>query len=98
MKTFNIINNQVSEVFEIPVSDITGKSKVTETLFARYAAMFIARNCFNLTFKAIGMQYGGRDHSTVIAALRVIETLRNTNRIFESNLYKSIEQVNKHYA
>lgn len=97
MKTFNIINNEVSQVFDISVSDIKGKSKVTETLFARYAAMFIARNCFNQTFKTIGTQYG-RHHSTVISALKVAEILRNTDRSFELNLYKSVQQVNNNHA
>lgn len=78
MNTFEIINNQVSEIFEVSVEDIVGKSRKRHVILARYAAMYIARDLTNCILSKIGIEYN-RDHSTVISALKHAGYLDNHN-------------------
>jgi chromosomal replication initiator protein len=38
-------------------------------------AMYLARKLTNMSFPEIGSRFGGKDHSTVISAVRKIEKL-----------------------
>lgn len=82
MNTFETINTTVSEVFEVSVEDMVSKSREKDILFARYAAMHIAKNFTNYTLNIIGQAYGNRHYSTVISALKNADYLVETNRIW----------------
>ena len=45
----------------------------------RQVAMFLAKNLTSLSYPEIGRQFGGRDHTTVMHAVRSIEGLINTD-------------------
>lgn len=85
MNPFKIINKEVSEVFNIPVKDIKGKSQKDEILFARYACMHIARSEFGFNLRQIGAIFN-RDHTAVINALKRSDDLVDTNRYYNENL------------
>ena len=42
---------------------------------ARQTAMYISRKLTTHTLQEIGKRFGGRDHGTVIHAMRTVETL-----------------------
>jgi hypothetical protein len=56
------------EPFEITVKQVKGHRRRREIALVRQVSMFIARNKTDLSFPAIGRQYGNRDHTTVIHA------------------------------
>jgi chromosomal replication initiator protein len=43
---------------------------------ARQVAMYLSRKIASASFPAIGEKFGGRDHSTVMYAVRTVETKR----------------------
>ena len=43
-------------------------------------AMFLAKNLTSLSYPEIGRQFGGRDHTTVMHAVRTIEGLVNSDQ------------------
>ncbi len=41
--------------------------------------MYISKNYTELSLKAIGLEFGGRDHSTVVHAVKTIEKKRESD-------------------
>lgn len=62
----------VAETFGLKVGDLTGQSKLRQTAWPRRLAIYLARELTGLTTTRIGQALGGRDHSTVIHALKKI--------------------------
>lgn len=61
-----------SEVFGVPVEDVTGPRRFRKFMEPRRAAMHVARR-YGQSFSHIGRVIGNRDHSTVIYAVRDVE-------------------------
>jgi chromosomal replication initiator protein len=46
--------------------------------------MYLAKNLTSLSYPDIGRQFGGRDHTTVMHAVKTVETLiKNDDRLAE---------------
>jgi chromosomal replication initiator protein len=62
----------VAEFYGLSCKDIFSKSQTQECTTPRQVAMFLCRTHLKIPFTKIG-EYFGRDHSTVIASVRLIE-------------------------
>jgi chromosomal replication initiator protein len=67
----------VAEHFRISPEILRGKSRKREIVFPRMIAMTLMCESTTLSLKAIGAQFGGRDHTTVIHARDTIQERRN---------------------
>ena len=90
------LQREVADFFGIKVQDIKSSRKVKNIALARQIAMYLARKHTDSSFPSIGDKFGGKDHSTVIHAVKKIEeklesdpTLANTiNSIMAKMDYK----------
>jgi chromosomal replication initiator protein len=78
--SIDYIQKVVSEYFEIPVEKLKEKTRKREVVQARQISMFFAKRYTNLSLKAIGQHFGGRDHSTVIHAITTVQDLMSYDR------------------
>ena len=67
------------------------KSVVLQTrkrgiVIARQLSMYLAKNLTNKSLKAIGENFGGRDHSTVIYSCKAVQDLLDTDMIFKDTV------------
>ena len=85
------IINQVSDVFGVTHQDIVGKSRRMEIVQARQVAMYLCRNLLDASLSSIGISFGGRDHTTVIHAIKTIEQKGPKNPSLDKTI-KSIEE------
>jgi chromosomal replication initiator protein len=53
-------------------ADLKSKRRTKTVVFPRQVAMYLCRTLTNSSFPEIGRQFGGKDHSTVIHAVRLI--------------------------
>jgi chromosomal replication initiator protein len=83
------IIERVSEYYGIPVNNLREKNRRKEVAHARQVAMYIAKCITNHSLKSIGLNFGGRDHSTVIHAVSQIESLRRS----DPELARQIDQI-----
>ena len=83
------IIEQVSEAFGIKHKEIVGKSRKMEIVQARQVAMYLCRSILNASLSSIGISFGGRDHTTVIHAIKTIEQRGPQN----PNLNKAIKSI-----
>jgi chromosomal replication initiator protein len=61
--------------YNVPVNNVLEKNKRKEVALCRQVAMYISKKMTNHSLKSIGLNFGGRDHSTVIHAVEVVEGL-----------------------
>ncbi len=71
--TIDSIKQAVASYFNLKIEDLESKSKKREIAMPRQLAMYLAKEFTNLTLASIGMYFGGRDHSTVLHSINVIE-------------------------
>ncbi len=63
----------ISGYFNISVSDLISDKKKRLYSYPRHLAMYFTRKYTDMSFLEIGYQFGNRDHSTVIYAIKKIE-------------------------
>ncbi len=62
------VQKAVADYFKISVDDMKSKKKSAIIVGARQIAMYLSREILNESFERIGLEFGGRDHSTVMYA------------------------------
>jgi chromosomal replication initiator protein len=68
------ITNVVANYFVVEVDKIIEQGRGTkEVAQARQLAMFLMKELTSASLKTIGQRFGGRDHSTVVHAIKTIE-------------------------
>lgn len=67
------IQKVVAEYFDIRVADMKSSRRPKSIAYPRQVAMYVARDLTRSSLPEIGEAFGGRDHSTVIHACRLIE-------------------------
>lgn len=93
--TIDNIIKTVGDYYQIKVSEILSKRRTRSVARPRQMAMALAKELTNNSYPEIGNSFGGRDHTTVIHAVKKIEQLliddhdimedyKNLNRILSS--------------
>jgi len=77
--TIDNIKQLVSDHLKVPVDKIQGKTRKREVVIARQLSMYLAKHHTKSSLKAIGDNFGGRDHSTVIYSCKTVEDLIDTD-------------------
>ena len=67
------IQKAVASYYGITIEDLKGKKRSNKVAYPRQLGMYLCRMETNETFPKIGLEFGGRDHSTVIFACEKIE-------------------------
>jgi chromosomal replication initiator protein len=82
---FDDLLEGVSDYYAIPIEEMVGASRNREILIPRQIAMYLGRKYSRMSTTAIGERFSGRDHSTVIHAVRKIEKqlMRDTQLLRE---------------
>jgi len=73
--TMETIQREVAAYFDVKLHDLKGPKRHRAIAHPRMVAMFLARKLTNMSYPEIGSRFGGKDHSTVISAVRKIERL-----------------------
>ena len=70
------IQTQVAEHYRIRKAEMTSARRAREVARPRQVAMYLSKQLTPKSLPDIGRRFGGRDHTTVIHAVRQIEKLR----------------------
>lgn len=82
------IQKIVSEYFQISVEDIRSKKRSSNISFPRQIAMYLCRTMTNESFPKIGIEFGGKDHSTVMHSVEKIEQEIRENKDLANTIEK----------
>ena len=75
------IQNRVASHYGVRVAEMFSPRRARNIARPRQVAMFLAKNLTSLSYPEIGRQFGGRDHTTVMHAVRTIEGLVNSDQV-----------------
>ncbi len=89
--TVEEIVKRVSSHFNIKISDIKSAKRLKAVVLPRQIAMYISRQLTSSSYPEIGERFGGKDHSTIIHAIRKIERLMEE----DFQLRSTIENLKK---
>ena len=78
--TIEEIQKLVSAHFELKPLDLVSARRSRAVARPRQIAMYLSKRLTTRSLPEIGRKFGGRDHSTVIHAVRKVEELRDTDR------------------
>ncbi|MEL6970000.1 MAG: chromosomal replication initiator protein DnaA [Bacteroidota bacterium] len=84
--TVEYIQELVAGHFELPVEILQGKTRKRQVVIARQLSMYLAKQLTDQSLKAIGENFGGRDHSTVIYSCKTVQDLMETDAIFKDTV------------
>jgi chromosomal replication initiator protein len=71
--TIEAIQREVASYFEVKLHDLKGPKRHQAVAHPRLIAMYLSRQLTGMSYPEIGSRFGGKDHSTVISAVRKIE-------------------------
>ena len=74
--TVDNIQKTVADYFKIKVADLFSKKRTRVIVRPRQIAMWLTKNLTSQSYPSIGEAFGGRDHTTVLHAVRTIDDLR----------------------
>lgn len=73
--TINDVQKVVSDYFDVSINDLKGKRKTKNYTFPRQISMYIIKKLTDFSTTEIGLEFGGRDHTTVMHSCQKIEDL-----------------------
>lgn len=71
--TVDKIISEVATVYGVLPEDIRSNKRSAQISMARKVAIYVVRNITQMPLASIGKEFGGRDHSTVVYAIRNVE-------------------------
>lgn len=89
--TIGKIITEVARTFNVSEQDIKSNKRAANISRARQVAMYVIKDIIQMSMAAIGDEFGGRDHSTVVYAISQTEKAMKT----DSRLRETIEDITK---
>ncbi|MBN1783581.1 MAG: chromosomal replication initiator protein DnaA [Alphaproteobacteria bacterium] len=86
------ILQKTSAYFGVTISEIMGKARTQRIVYARRMVMFLSSKHTDLSYADIGRKMGGKDHSTILYAVRAVtEMQKSTPQLFDD--IESLETI-----
>lgn len=87
--TIELIQKCAAEYFGLKVADLKSEKRVKAFVLARQVAIWLCRDMTAASYPDIGSRFGGKDHSTVIHAVKKIDKMLAD----DANLNKMIKEL-----
>ncbi|MGQ0663419.1 MAG: chromosomal replication initiator protein DnaA [Pseudomonadota bacterium] len=84
--TIEEIQKRVAEHYSIRLADMHSPRRARAVARPRQVAMYLAKQLTSRSLPEIGRKFGGRDHTTVMHAVRRIEELQSTDNGFAEDV------------
>src|SRR5512139_14992 len=91
--TNELVQKMVSEAFGVKISDLKSKRRTKTIVLPRQVAMYLCRNLAGMSLPETGNFFGGKDHSTVIHACKVIEEKKEKDAELRAMIETLIKQL-----
>jgi len=85
--TVELIQKTVADYYKIKVSDMYSKRRPSNIAAPRQVAMYLAKEMTQKSLPEIGELFGGRDHTTVLHAVRKIADVRSKDAVLNHALH-----------
>ena len=87
------VQQLVANHYNITVEDLKSKKRKASVALPRQIAMYICRTELGESFPKIGIEFGGKDHTTVMHSVDKIKKEIKSNSILEVEISKIIQEI-----
>lgn len=84
--TIDEIQRKVAEHYKLRMADLLSARRARDVARPRQVAMYLAKRLTPRSLPEIGRRFGGRDHTTVMHAVKRIEALRASDREIDADV------------
>ncbi|MBC2669125.1 chromosomal replication initiator protein DnaA [Novosphingobium piscinae] len=91
--TIDEIQRTVCQFYRVDRTEMASKRRARAVVRPRQVAMYLAKVLTPRSYPEIGRKFGGRDHSTVIHAVRLIEDLRTRDADMDGDVRTLLRQL-----
>lgn len=94
--TIERIISEVARTYGVSSGDIRSQKRSAQISVARQVSMYIVRQITQISMSAIGEEFGGRNHSTVVYTIKQVEKKMATNSHYREiieDIIKNVESV-----
>jgi len=91
--TIDHIIRTVSEAYKVGANDLKGKKRTRSIVVPRQIAMYIAREITEYSTTELGLEFGGRDHTTVMHSCQKIDEQLKLDPSLDSKIQKLIQSI-----
>ena len=84
--TIEEIQKKVADHFSIKLSEMHSARRARSVARPRQVAMYLSKQLTSRSLPEIGRRFGGRDHTTVMHAIRKVDELRTTDTAFAEDV------------
>ncbi|MFN3424375.1 MULTISPECIES: chromosomal replication initiator protein DnaA [Novosphingobium] len=91
--TIDEIQRTVCQFYRVDRTEMASKRRARAVVRPRQVAMYLAKVLTPRSYPEIGRKFGGRDHSTVIHAVRLIEELRARDADMDGDVRTLLRQL-----
>ena len=91
--TIDEIQRTVCQFYRVDRTEMSSKRRARAVVRPRQVAMYLAKVLTPRSYPEIGRKFGGRDHSTVIHAVRLIEDLRTRDSDIDGDVRSLLRQL-----
>lgn len=91
--TIDEIQRKVADYYKVRLADLLSARRSREVARPRQIAMYLAKRLTPRSLPEIGRKFGGRDHTTVMHAIKRVEELRLTDNEMETSIMALSRQL-----
>jgi chromosomal replication initiator protein len=91
--TVERIINEVSRTYSVRPEDVRSNKRSAPISSARQISMYIIREITQMSTTAVGEEFGGRDHSTVVYATQIVEKNMVKNKKYRETVEDIIKNI-----
>ncbi|MDD3981211.1 MAG: chromosomal replication initiator protein DnaA [Spirochaetales bacterium] len=91
--TVDSIIRMVADFYKLSLSDLKGKKRSKNIALARQVAMYVIREVTEYSTTEIGVEFGGRDHTTVMHSCQKIEQMLKFDPSFDATIQRLLRDA-----
>ena len=91
--TVERIISEVSRTYQVSPQDIRSNKRSAQISSARQAAIYIVREITQMSMSAIGDEFGGKDHSTIVYSIQKVEATMKTDPVYKETIEDIIKNI-----
>ena len=84
--TIEEIQKRVAEHFNVRIADMHSARRARAVARPRQVAMYLSKQLTTRSLPEIGRKFGGRDHTTVMHAVKKVEELKTVDASFDEDV------------
>lgn len=89
----DLVQRVIADYFNVTPQDLKSKKRARTYFYPRQIAMYILRDITELSTTEIGLEFGGRDHTTVMHACQKIEAKIKTDQDLGPIIHELIRSI-----